>query len=98
MQLCIRNNGCHVSSNKQTTVVQLHFSNDAAVFFKMSQEFSALDHPSEILGKGSSAQGGSDTSRSASNYLCKKLIMMSCLKLDALLLQRLLGVGHMRLG
>ncbi len=73
---------------------------------KTSQEISVLDHPSEILGKGSSAHDGSDTYRSVSDYLCKKLGMMSCrhvllafvhasLKLDALLLQRLLGAGHM---
>ena len=54
---------------------------------------------SQILYRG--AQG-----KSASDYLCKKLGMMSCrhvllaflhasLKLDALLLQRLLGAGHM---
>lgn len=41
MQLYITNNGWHISSNKQSSDDQLHFSKDAAVLLKIPQEFSA---------------------------------------------------------
>ncbi len=105
MQLCIRNNGCHASSNKQSSVDQLHFSNDAADDFstchRTFQRKTITDDTLRFLAKAAklrmlrhmkecvkemkrlcllrsqilyrAAQG-----KSGSDYLCKKLGMMSC--------------------
>ena len=121
MQLYIRNNGQHVSSNKQGSVDQLHFSNDAAIFFEVFQRETITDDALRLLsstqegvqekrgeqgsqGMGQEGKGTEGLPRRASDYLCKKLGMMSCpvllaflhfsLKLDVLLLQRMLVVSQ----